>query len=1357
MDKCNKKRIKCGFTLVELLAVIVVLGLILGIISYAIGNIFGNVLSKIDDTTKNIILDAAEEYVLEYRNKGDWKENVANNGDVSFCVSLKSLLETGYYDYDDEFVVDNVDELFVSVLINSNKVSKYVLIEKKDVEEKCNYSLSKSEIDKYKEEIDIKDDSDNSLGSLEYQIDKIDNTYATDIDFSVFLNEGLMSINAPVYVAIVLDNSGSMVGSAWNNAMSAAINLSKTVIDKLNGSQVALIQYNDGPMLVRNFQNKALTNSSFLLPTGGTNVSGGLDLAASLFKELGEIPDYAMLYTIILYDGEPTYYSYLQKMNSSSIIYNSSTQLYYDNFYTAFTGANESYNHLYKISSSISRCSQCYNYIINAANYLKGENINSKLITVGYNFSSSDSYDKQLKEASSIDSNFCSNSDYKINVEEEIDVGLDVDMKTQQITYPFTYSDTEKTLTSFDSLNSLSETYGYFEIDLTKYSSTDEIEIGIDYTKTGSNSLIIFASDSDERYYAAFDYINSNSGVIYASANGRNVKKLSVYGGKKYYLHLSIVKKYSGSIVINDVFYSKVSSDLMYDSNVDGYNKNSLISLFTEEESRVVYDTYVSDSSLILSGKKKKSLSGAYEVIDLSDEDGTYILTVNASINFSYGMGVISVSNNEMLPYIPTTYYPIGSVSRWNFYAENNALVSACNQENLRCIFGDTDASDFTFKLDGGNVYYVHFVNDGGYYNNSDGKFIINSLSLLKLGEEIDSVVDEKFQTITSDGCINDELGVVGCLNDTSIHLRNFELNHDGVSIISDNKEIGKSCSHSYSEIDLSSYSSSDSFVVSFSSIINSYSYSYSYGSSDYGNIIITNSPNAPTLVGSSSFQYGCNINDSSNKCVAVASGNYSRKYYTKLQGGEKYYVHFMYCKNNATVTQYADYFSINDIRVYKGVNGISTKFPVDTSAEFSDIVNHIDYPFEEKDGSLVSTNKGVGNSISYRRMKIDLSSYSSDDRFLLEIDDYCSHKDTSKIILDTSNVLPEYNVYSSAYLIHISKTSCNEENNYKEYIYGGKVYYLHFLYAKDNNNDEDENDDLYRVDSIKLSKNVGDSVSLDLSSIKSMNNYSFVKKEVDGQTVYVSTHPGVYNSSYSYFEVDLTSYSSDRNFFLYIDRSTEGYGGYRIYPTTSLDIPEKISANYVGIFNLMMGSSLKYLELTGGKKYYVHINSYSGSKEGKVTLSSIKLKEVVVNTTDNYCYYDSDSDSVGSLFDSISNQIEISASKYIADEAIIELIPGDYFKILYADKTGEVSADDLKKQISLKEYNDDKFNLNQKYVFVLNNIENLVCEEDDGCEIELSLFNLSVSLKNDEGLNKELKIDGPKVKIKYNNGKAIN
>lgn len=63
-----------GFTIIELLVVIAVLGILVSI-TFFVMNWFVNQSSyEIDEITEKLILDVANEYMLEFRGSSDWKE-----------------------------------------------------------------------------------------------------------------------------------------------------------------------------------------------------------------------------------------------------------------------------------------------------------------------------------------------------------------------------------------------------------------------------------------------------------------------------------------------------------------------------------------------------------------------------------------------------------------------------------------------------------------------------------------------------------------------------------------------------------------------------------------------------------------------------------------------------------------------------------------------------------------------------------------------------------------------------------------------------------------------------------------------------------------------------------------------------------------------------------------------------------------------------------------------------------------------------------------------------------------------------------------------------------------------------------
>ena len=1366
-DLINKKNGKRGFTLIELMAILIILALIVMLSSTVINNIFDDVEKRVDKTTKNVIISAANDYVHEYRNKNGWKENVANNGDITFCVSMNSLLDTGYYDYDDEYIIKNKDKLFVSVLINNNKVFNYDLIGLDDVYDQCMYTLSDSNLNRTDGQINIKDDNDDkSIGSLGYKIDEIDSkNYDVDIDFLAELGIDTVEMTVPVYVAIVLDNSGSMYEDSWGNAKDAAIQLSNTIINDLADSQVALIQYNDTPVLSRNFENKSLNNNDFIYPHGGTNVSGSIDLVSSLYKNL-DIPDYAMLYTILLYDGEPNYVSYLT-YDKNKRLYNLSSnwELYYDNFLSAFNGINSSYKYAYNYySNNISGGLSSYDFIMFASDYLKSKNINSKLISIGYNFDKIDERTIKLKEISSIDNKFCVNSDYMAEVNKVVDTNLisidSIDMKTHQITYPFAFNVTDKSISSLNK-GLMTESYGYYELDLIEYKSTDEIELKIDYSISSTryrDYLLIIIDETENRSESKFtasacytkgwkSYSNSYEFCDYSSG----ITKTNIMGGKKYYVHIYYEQNASDdieTIKVNSISYSLITNKLIYDSSVSGYT-NDFVYLSSIDESKLVFEPIVKNNSLGLSGQAVNSYSSAYEEIDLTDKEGTYLLSVNAKSN--NGMGVIYVSNSKIAPFPPAQYKQVGSISQYNF---DNYALSTCNSSNLRCLFLDTSDVDFNFELIGGKKYYVHFINVASKKSINVENLIINNISLHKLGAEINDVV---IDDISGDICSDASLDYISCLKKSDKYEFSFLPNNG--SIISSNKEIKDSCSHNYTELDLSNYNNDDILIVQFNSTISSASgSSINISYSDFGNIIISESSDAPILN-----NMACDIRED-NDCISIFSGISSRNSYAKLIGGKKYYIHFMYCKN--TNGSYNDYFSINKIKIYKGIDNLNTNFPVDTSLGFTDVVNYNNYSFKEENGSLISTNEGIGNSLSHRYLKIDLSSYGSDERFLIEVDDFASHSDTGMIIMTEYEKMPSYynfTSYSNGNIV-ISSNSGNDVDitTNSRIVNGGSIYYLHFIYAKGASGDG--YGDFYRIDDVRIFHIVTENTKkLDFSKDKyHLKNYQFIKNN----DKYISSNDDVYTSSYSYFELDLSNYSKNRKFNLEVNATFDDKDGFAvIYVSPSDGIPwffynsgfDKIIRHKVSA-----GNENYYTELQGGQKYYIHFSSTNRGEKVNYSINSVKLNEFLLDKVDYYCYYDASVDNINTVFSNLSNKVNESVPKLAAKSADIILTTKIDNKVAFhiEDKDGNL-VDTITETIDLSSYELTDVNyqikFDDKYRFVLD--DDIKCNEEI-CTLKLKLFDINLKLYYDDDSVNIIELDDemiPIVEIKIENGEAIN
>ncbi len=80
---------KKGFTLVELLGVIVILGILAVIAFPTIINQITSARGEIDDSSNMLIFDAAENYFLEYANLSE------ETGQKYYCVTLEQLVDEG--------------------------------------------------------------------------------------------------------------------------------------------------------------------------------------------------------------------------------------------------------------------------------------------------------------------------------------------------------------------------------------------------------------------------------------------------------------------------------------------------------------------------------------------------------------------------------------------------------------------------------------------------------------------------------------------------------------------------------------------------------------------------------------------------------------------------------------------------------------------------------------------------------------------------------------------------------------------------------------------------------------------------------------------------------------------------------------------------------------------------------------------------------------------------------------------------------------------------------------------------------------------------------------------------------------
>lgn len=111
---------KKGFTLIELIAVILLLGLIGLVVFPSVLNQMKTADKNISEATRKIIYSAADDYI-NY-NKEQFKTSIDNNNDI--VLELNTLVNEGYLSNN----IDLKDYDYVEVDIESGKILSFELI-----------------------------------------------------------------------------------------------------------------------------------------------------------------------------------------------------------------------------------------------------------------------------------------------------------------------------------------------------------------------------------------------------------------------------------------------------------------------------------------------------------------------------------------------------------------------------------------------------------------------------------------------------------------------------------------------------------------------------------------------------------------------------------------------------------------------------------------------------------------------------------------------------------------------------------------------------------------------------------------------------------------------------------------------------------------------------------------------------------------------------------------------------------------------------------------------------------------------------------------------------------------------------
>ena len=151
--KLNRK----GYTLIELLAAIVVIGLIIALSTYGIINIIKSSKEKTSTLSENSIKEAAEQYATEKNDDSNYWLDITGENNKYFCITIEELMNKGLLDKKAEstkfkksdFVLVKKDKI---TMVNS---SAEILISKENEEnvnkdyEVCSGTISNEEVTNY--------------------------------------------------------------------------------------------------------------------------------------------------------------------------------------------------------------------------------------------------------------------------------------------------------------------------------------------------------------------------------------------------------------------------------------------------------------------------------------------------------------------------------------------------------------------------------------------------------------------------------------------------------------------------------------------------------------------------------------------------------------------------------------------------------------------------------------------------------------------------------------------------------------------------------------------------------------------------------------------------------------------------------------------------------------------------------------------------------------------------------------------------------------------------------------------------------------------------------------------------------
>ena len=598
---------------------------------------------------------------------------------------------------------------------------------------------------------------------------------------------------------------------------------------------------------------------------------------------------------------------------------------------------------------------------------------------------------------------------------------------------------------------------------------------------------------------------------------------------------------------IGSKYYTKVA--LAVDAAKESYYEDILSNetIMESMDKTGQYGFVKSGNFLVNENNTTGTMASAQIVMDLREYDEDQVLTV---------------STNRVRNESSTSDYNSGYVMVFSGNSTSGSVL-----ENNSIPLGE---KTFAMNLEKENMYtllvYYNIGSSEPYPD--DAKLYITGITLRD--KEITASSPYEDMTVTTTG-------------------RNYGFDYDSTTgtFTSNNQYVNGTKAFGYYEVDLTN--SGDKRLIVNATLS-------TYGSSNYGNIIVTTDNTVRTSTDSSAFAYMYGYNSSSFNLVGPQTFNKT------LAGGQKYYVQFYYFKNGSDNVPISDY-QTNNCKDQFIINSIEVIDEPNLSADSVLSLDIRDKLVSDSTGFNKSYDNGVNSrfkstpdtsEISHSYLPIDLTHNASNKYLTVDYTSkYIYESSYFYAVVTNSTELPEYDS-STAFMYANSSTNTKKA----AVLTGGQMNYVHFVFNPNGN----ITNYYYIFGQLKLSANRTISFT---SDIITPNQYGFIASS-DTHLYKDSSARSNHATAHSVFTVDLTGDTSPKH----IEMNQSIAGDFVVVIDNQIQMPTDFSNYVYKVEDNISHGGIGYFNLIPNQVNYVHlISPYNSERTSdNIYFNSIKI-----------------------------------------------------------------------------------------------------------------------------------------------------